>query len=64
MLCLFEKHVDYINSSTNVTDLYLIEDESILEVFTYAALGFLIPGLFLVLLGLCFRKSSEINDEE
>ena len=46
------------------TDLYLIEDESILEALTYAALGFLIPGLFLVLLGLCLRKSGEINDEE
>ena len=49
---------------TTATDLFLTEDESLLASITYAILGCLISGLFLVVLGLCLRKNSQSDENE
>ena len=62
MECIYNYYAFEANQTNTSTDLVLAED--LVSSHFYALLGCLISGLFLVILGMCLRKNSRIDEHE
>ena len=58
--CVYKHYASETNYTNTSTNLVLAEDLASSHI--YAILGCLISGLFLVILGICLRKNSRIDE--